>query len=105
MRITVAHGKTKEQVIQAVDRSFDQLFQSPQIRGAKLKDVQRSWQGNTLSFSLNINMGFFNSPIKGTIEVTDTDVIIDADLGMFERMVPADKVRELIGTQMKGLLN
>jgi hypothetical protein len=105
MRVTVPHGKTKEHVIQSVDRSFDQLFQSPQIRGVKLKDVQRSWQGNTLTFSLNANMGFFSSPIKGTIEVTDTDVIIDADLGMLERMIPADKASELVSSQMKGLLN
>jgi hypothetical protein len=105
MRITVSHNRTKQEVIQSVDRSFDQLFQSPQIRGMKLKDVQRSWQGNTLNFSLNAGMGFLSTPIKGTIEVTDTDVTIDADLGMFERMIPADKARELISTQMKGLLN
>jgi hypothetical protein len=105
MRITVAHNRTKQQVIDSVDRSFDQLFQSPQIRGAKLKDVQRSWQGNTLTFSLNANLGFFSTPIKGTVEVTDTDVTIDADLGMLERMIPVDKARELISTQMKGLLN
>jgi hypothetical protein len=32
-------------------------------------------------------------------------VIIDADLGMFERMIPAHKARELVSSQMKGLLN
>ena len=50
-------------------------------------------------------MGFMSSPIKGTIDVTDRDVTIDADLGMFERFVSEEKVREVLATKFKGLLN
>jgi len=49
-------------------------------------------------------MGLFSTPIKGTIEVTDTDITIDADLGMLERLIPANTARELITTQVRGLL-
>jgi len=54
---------------------------------------------------LNAKIGFMSSPIKGTIAVTDRDVTIDADLGMFERFVSEDKAREVLSTRFKGLLN
>ena len=50
-------------------------------------------------------MGFMSSPIKGTIDVTDSQVIIDADLGMFERFVSEEKVKGALATKFKGLLN
>jgi hypothetical protein len=104
MRVTIAHNRTKQEVVQSVDRSFDQLFQAPELHGVKLKDVTRTWQGSTLTFGLTAKMGLFNTPIKGTIEVTDTDITIDADLGMLERLIPANTARELITTQVRGLL-
>jgi len=105
MRITVAHNRTKEAVIQSVDRSFDELFQGPGLSQIKIADQRRTWQGNTLTFSLTAKMGFLSTPIKGTVEVTDKDIIIDADLGMLERLIPEAKAREMLSTRIKGLLN
>jgi hypothetical protein len=104
MRVTIAHNRTKEQVMQSVDRSFDELFQAPELHGIKIKDVVRTWQGSTLTFGLAAKMGLFSTPIKGTIEVTDTDITIDADLGMLERFIPANTAREILTTRVKGLL-
>jgi len=77
------------------------------MEGLPLKLVleQKNWQGSTLTFALSAKMGFMSSPIKGTVDVTDRDVTIDADLGMFERFVSEDKVRDVLGTKFKGLLN
>jgi hypothetical protein len=50
-------------------------------------------------------LGFMNTPIKGTIEVTDREVIINVDLGMLENLIPADKVRDALSDRVKGLLN
>jgi hypothetical protein len=104
MRITVAHNRTKQEVIRSVDRSFDDLFQAPELHGVKLKDVTRTWQGSTLTFGLTAKMGLFSTPIKGTIEITDSDITIDADLGMLERLIPANTAREIISTRVRGLL-
>jgi hypothetical protein len=103
MRITIAHNKPKQEVIDSIDRGFDDVFQ---MQGLPLKLVmeQKSWQGSTLTFALSAKMGFMSSPIKGTIEVTDRDVTINADLGMFERFVSEDKAREVLTTKFKGLL-
>ena len=104
MRITIAHKKPKQEVVDSIDRGFDDVFK---MEGLPLKLVleQKNWQGSTMTFALSAKMGFMSSPIKGTIDVTDRDVTIDADLGMFERFVSEDKVRGALATKFKGLLN
>src|SRR5258708_39352479 len=104
MRITIAHNKTKQEVVDSVDRGFDDAFKMQGLP-VKLGLEQKSWQGSTMTFALNAKVGFMSSPIKGTIEVTDRDVTIDADLGMFGRFVSEDKAREVLSTRFKGLLN
>jgi hypothetical protein len=103
MRITIAHKKPKQEVVDSIDRGFDDVFK---MDGLPLKLVleQKNWQGSTMTFALSAKMGFMSSPIKGTIDVTDRDVTIDADLGMFERFVSEDKVRGALATKFKGLL-
>lgn len=104
MRITIAHNKPKQEVVDSIDRGFDDVFR---MEGLPLKLVleQKNWQGSTMTFALSAKLGFMNSPIKGTIDVTDRDVTIDADLGMFERFVSEEKAREVLSTRFKGLLN
>lgn len=105
MRVTISHNKTKEEVIKAVDSSFNDLFQGAGSGlPVKLVGQQKSWQGSTLTFALNASMGFMSAPIKGTIEVTDRDITIDVDLGILERMIPAKKAEELITGRVRGLL-
>jgi hypothetical protein len=104
MRITISHKKTKAEVIESVDRSFDQLFQG--VAGIPVRVVvqQKSWQGSILSFQLNAKMGLMSTPIKGTVEVTDHDLTVDADLGMLEKFLPVETARDVLGKQIKGLL-
>jgi hypothetical protein len=103
MRITVSHTKSKEEVMRSVDRSFDDIFRGISMP-IQFVDERRSWQGSTLSFSISAKMGFVSTPIKGTIEVTDTDITIDADLGLLERLIPATKARASITSRIRGLL-
>jgi hypothetical protein len=104
MRITIAHKKPKQEVVDSIDRGFDDVFK---MEGLPIKLVldQKNWQDSTMTFALSAKIGFMSSPIKGTIDVTDRDVTIDADLGMFERFVSEDKVRGALATKFKGLLN
>jgi len=103
MRVTVSHNRSKEEVIRTVDRSFDDLFQGTGLP-VSLTQQQKSWQGSTLTFSVSAKMGLLSTPIKGTVEVTDRDLTIDADLGILERMIPAKKAQEVITNQVRGLL-
>jgi hypothetical protein len=105
MRIKIEHKRTKTEVIESIDRSFDQMFQGVSGLPVKLVVEQKSWQGSLLSFALGANLGGFSTPIKGTVEVTDNEVIVDADLGMLGRFVPEQAASDLIGKRIKGLLN
>jgi hypothetical protein len=104
VRITVSHSQSKEEVIRCIDRSFNDLFRGIAIIPIRLVEARRIWQGSTLNFSLAAKMGFVSTPIKGTIEVTDKCVVIDVNLGLLERLIPATKARESISDGVKGLL-
>ena len=104
MRITVSHTKSKDAVIRSVDRSFDDLFRGVTTLPIRFVEERRSWQGSTLNFLISAKMGLISTPIKGTIEVTDTDLTIDADLGVLERLIAATKAKAAITNQIRGLL-
>src|ERR1700741_5333809 len=105
VRVTISDNKTKEEVMKAVHSSFDQIFQGSSPLPVKLGGQQRSWQGATMTVAINPPLGFMSAPIKGTIEVTDRDITIDADLGILENMIPAKKAEDLLATKVRGLLN
>lgn len=107
MKITVAHDSSKDEVKQAVNRSLDDLFTNSVPSPVKLLQQQRSWNADTLTFSLIAKMGpmgMVSTPITGTVHVSDRDLIIDVNLGILERLIPADKARQAISTRLKGLL-
>ena len=105
MRITITHNRSKDDVIQSIDRGFNQVFQEAGSLPVKVVVEQRSWQGSTMSFLLTAKMGIMSTPIKGTVDVTDRDLTIDVDLGMFNRFVDEESAQQMIGSRIKGLLN
>ena len=107
MKITVAHDSTKDQVKQALNRSLDDIFTGPIPLPVKLVQEHRSWNADTLSFSLIAKMGplsMVSTPISGTVLVTDHDLIIDVNLGILERLLPAEKARQVVSSRLKGFL-
>lgn len=73
MRIAVPHNTTKgraKQIVEQKLKSFEKLY------GSHASDVEHAWQGETLHISGKAK-GF---SLKGTLEITDSDVIIDATL-------------------------
>lgn len=105
VRITITHNRSKEEVIQSIDRGFDQVFQEAGSLPVKVVVEQRSWQGSTMNFLLTAKMGIISTPIKGTVDVTEKDLTIDVDLGMFNRFVNEKSAQQMIGSRIKGLLN
>jgi hypothetical protein len=104
VRITISHDRSKEEVMQSVDRSFSEMFQGIGTLPIRLVVEQRHWRGSTLIFSLAAQLGVVTTPIKGTIEVNDRDLTIDVDLGVLERLTPAKTVRDVVGSRIKALL-
>jgi hypothetical protein len=104
MRVTISHDRSKQEVVDSVDRSFDEMFKGMSGLPVRLVVRQKSWQGSILSFALTAKMGLMSTPIKGTLEVTDHDLTIDADLGLLNNLIPEKTAREMIGNRVKGLL-
>jgi hypothetical protein len=104
MRITVSHNKSKDQIVQAVDRSFDDLFKGNPVIPIQMTNEKRQWQGSMLVFSFNAKMGVLSAPIKGTIDVSDRDVTIDVDLGLLEKLLGSGAGRTALEGRVKGLL-
>jgi len=104
VRITVSHDRSREEVKEAVDRSFDDMLKAILILPIQLIQMHRAWQGNTLTFSLVARKGLLSTPIKGTVEITDRDITFDIALGFLERLIPTAKARQVLTNRVRGLL-
>ena len=69
MRITISHDKGKKEAMRIVDRSAEDLIHSIPAGPVRIVDQEKSWSGNTMSFSFRGKMGFFSATIHGTVEV------------------------------------
>lgn len=106
MRVTVSHNKGLEGAKQLVNQSADQVLASTATGPVTIKDVEKRWDGSTMHFSLTGKMGFFSAPLRGYIECTEKDVIIDVELpGMLTKLVPEEKIKTQLEARVRGLLN
>jgi hypothetical protein len=104
MRVTVSHNRRKEELVQSLDRSFDDLFKGFGTVPIQILNESRKWTGSRMDFSFNAKMGIVSTPIKGFIDVTDRDVTVDADLGWLEKLFPAKQAQAALQGRIKGLL-
>lgn len=105
MRVTVSHIRRKEEIMQSVDRSFDDLFKGFGTVPIHIAHESKKCTGCRMDFSFDAKVGIVSTPIKGFINVTDKDVTVDADLGWLERLLPAKQTQATIEGRIKGLLN
>ena len=80
------------------------VFQSLPMGLLTISNSQKTWNGSVLTFSLMAQIGFFKNPVSGTVEVTERDVTIDADLGLLNRFFPEKTVRTMVESRVRGLL-
>jgi hypothetical protein len=104
MRVTISHRRNPEDVKTLVDRSIDDVFASVGGGMVQMVDQQKSWDGDIMTFAMNVKAGFFTAPIKGTVVVTPADVTIDADLGILDKFIAEDRTRTAIEGKVQALL-
>ena len=76
--MAVPHHTTKDEARRIVERRLDQLRAQ---YGSMASDLQESWNGDVLTFSAKAR-GFTGS---GTLEITDSEVIIDGKLPLIAK--------------------
>jgi hypothetical protein len=105
MRVIVPHQKQPAEIIQNIDRRFDEIFRGLPVGPVQIVDMQRSWAGRTMTFAFNASAGFMSIPIKGFVEVGDREVTVDVDLPAFlSQFLPEDKLKPALEKGVKGLL-
>lgn len=104
MRVTIGHNRTQQDVKGIVDRSIDDAFKGVGVGPFQVVDLQKSWVDDTMTFSLTAKAAFLSTPIRGTVLCTGTDVTIDADLGLFGKLMTEEKAKAMIEGRIKGLI-
>jgi Putative polyhydroxyalkanoic acid system protein (PHA_gran_rgn) len=104
MRITIGHSKSRQEMIQMVDRAFDDVFRGLMQGPVTITQQQKAWQGSVMTFSLIAKMGFIKNPVSGTVEVTDRDVTLDADIGMLGNLISGQTIQSALAARLRGLL-
>jgi hypothetical protein len=104
MRITIGHQKTVPQAIEVADRAVDQVFKGLPMGCVEIVGQQKEWLGTVMTFGLTAKMGLLKYPLRGTVEVTDRQWIVDVDLLMFGKLLP-NRAERLIEARWRGLLS
>lgn len=79
MRIAIPHYTTRAKARQILEQKMSQVEQH---YGHYASDVEHQWNGDVLSLSAKAK-GFH---IKGTVEVTDSEVILEGKLPLMAKM-------------------
>jgi Putative polyhydroxyalkanoic acid system protein (PHA_gran_rgn) len=104
VRVSVSHNKPKSEVLRAVDQVFDDVFRGTGTIPFRVVNEERKWEGDILRFSFTAKMGILSAPVKGSVEVTETQVTIDADLGLLGRLLSTRSATQAIEGRIRGLL-
>ena len=104
MRITIGHQKSVPQAIEVADRAVDQVFKGIPMGCVEIVGQQKEWSGAVMTFGLTAKLGFVKYPMRGTVEVTDSQWIVDVDLMMFGKLLP-NRAERLIEARWRGLLS
>jgi hypothetical protein len=104
MRVIIPHSGSRQNVKSSVDRSIVQVFTGFNLGPIQFVNQRKEWSGDTLTFSLTAKLGFLQTPIRGSALVTDSEVILDVDLGLLGKLIPERAARNQIEVRVKGLL-
>jgi hypothetical protein len=103
MRVAITHNKAIAQVIESADQAVDQVFKGLPLGPLEIVEQQKHWSGGVMTFQLTAKMGPLKYPIRGTVEVTERQCIVDIDLMTLGRLLP-NKAQELIEARWRGLI-
>ena len=93
MHITITHKQTVQQAIETSDRAVDEIFKGSPGVPVEIVEQQKRWFGAVMSFSFTAKMGFVKYPVRGTVEVTQGQYIINVDLMSLGGYCPARHIR------------
>lgn len=88
MKIMVPHNTSREEAKKVVEQRAANLMKQ---FGAQAQTVEHEWVGDVL----HVRGKAMGLQIKGSVEVTETDIIVDGDLPLMARPFES-KIREAV---------
>jgi hypothetical protein len=104
MRLIIPHSRPKQEVKAAVERSIVQVFAGFNVGPIEFVNQRKQWSGDTMIFSLTAKLGFLQTPLNGSALVTDSELILDVDLGLFGKLISEETARTQITGRTMALL-
>ncbi len=101
MIVSVDHALPVEEARNRIDRDLEKILRGPLPAGLKLGEVEREWQGDTLTASARASAGVISLNIGGEVTVSPAVVTLDFDIPAMalafvdEKDVEASLQREL----------
>jgi hypothetical protein len=104
MRIERSHSLGQEAARNRIDQFLEKLVQDPP-GGVTVKDAQRDWRGNRMTFSFTAAKGFLGTSITGVMDVTEDKVVVESDLpSLVRNLLGEDRVRLAVSDALGNML-
>lgn len=96
MNFKIPHNNSKFEATKKVKQALEEA--RPHLKGQATIDEER-WEGTTLHFAATLQ----GKQITGTLEITDTELVINAKLPLMWRLFEG-RIEKMIGEQVsRGL--
>jgi hypothetical protein len=105
MHMTVSHKKTIAQAMKTADSIANEVFSGLSQLPMQVVNSRKSWVGPVMEFGLIAKLAFLSCPVHGTLEVTDSQFILNLDLGLLGKLLSEAKAKEAIEKRVRGLLS
>jgi hypothetical protein len=107
MIVSVGHALSVEEARNRIDRDLERILRSPLPAGLKLGEVEREWEGDTLTASTRASAGVISLNIGGALTVSPTAVALDFDIPAMALAFVNEKdieaaLRQELGTILAG---
>ena len=104
MRIEHPHALGRQEAISRLDHLLDALVKDPP-GGAEISNIVKEWDDNRMRFSFTASKGGFGTTIRGTLDVTDDRVVVDADLPALVKAVLGEaRVQQAVSGGLRDVL-
>jgi hypothetical protein len=68
-----------------------------------MTEIRKEWIGSRLNFQTAVALGPLKMPIRGIVEVSETEIVIDIDLPpLLAKFIPEHKLRKAVEDRIRA---
>jgi hypothetical protein len=100
-----SHKVDKDEAIRRIDTFLDELMRSRLPAGVTIKDVSKTWRGDSMNFSFKPKKGFISlGAVSGIVHVSSNSIAMDAGVPpLITKFVSEQTISKVINKQFDEL--